>query len=399
MISALLLAGVALGSPDDGPRLTVGGDLKTFTVATFPYDHVLVGEDPSSTGIVDGRIKVTAQLPVGLHLEAHHAATATTGGSASTSWSTGVGGSAPQVVDLSWEAEDSDSWALSGRTDRLRLRYRQGPVDVSVGRQPITLGAGLVFTPMDLVNPFHPATIDTEYKPGVDAVRIDGFSGMSSGTLVGAYSGSWDAEGTVLALAGQSTVGLFDIGGMLGAIRGDAVGGVTTRGGIGPVAVHGDVTLTLPAERHDEDPFVRAVTGAMLTDGTRSLTAELYLQTLGATDPDDYLEQASGERYLQGELWAMGTAYAALMGAYDLGGLWSASMMSLVNLTDISALVAPSLSVSVGDNAVASAGAFLGLGERPPDPTTEQLLAGEIPVESEFGLIPHTAFIRLSDYF
>ena len=40
------------------------------------------------------------------------------------------------------------------------------------GRQAITWGNGLFYAPMDLVNPFDPATIDTEYKAGDDMLYL-----------------------------------------------------------------------------------------------------------------------------------------------------------------------------------------------------------------------------------
>src|SRR5690606_33009553 len=104
----------------------------------------------------------------------------------------GVGLTAPELVDLTWELEE-DAAVLRGRTDRLWVRGTFGRTDVTVGRQPVSFGTGVLFTPLDLVAPFHPATIDQEYKPGVDAARVDTYLGVAGAlTAVAAWAGGDD---------------------------------------------------------------------------------------------------------------------------------------------------------------------------------------------------------------
>jgi hypothetical protein len=54
------------------------------------------------------------------------------------------------------------------RIDRLSVTYSSTHVVLKFGRQALTWGAGLVFHPMDLFDPFAPDAIDTQYKPGTD---------------------------------------------------------------------------------------------------------------------------------------------------------------------------------------------------------------------------------------
>ncbi|PJA41839.1 MAG: hypothetical protein CO182_05650, partial [Lysobacterales bacterium CG_4_9_14_3_um_filter_62_6] len=216
------------------------------------------------TGIFDLRLKVDAKAEVGvakLALQVHQANTATSsppmtsvartacaaGESLSTGvgvggFSTGVGARAPEAVELTFDVvEPPDDCDTAGnllvrtRTDRLSFGLSVPHFALTVGRQPVTFGRALLFTPMDLVNPFNPAVVDQEYKPGVDAVRADVFAGMSTHiTAVAAYAGGWDLPGSVLALSGGSTVGLWDLYGLAGAVHGDAVGGLGTSGSRGP---------------------------------------------------------------------------------------------------------------------------------------------------------------------
>ena len=54
------------------------------------------------------------------------------------------------------------------RLDRLNIGYTTARTAWRVGRQAISWGNGLIFTPMDVFNPFDPALVDKEYKPGDD---------------------------------------------------------------------------------------------------------------------------------------------------------------------------------------------------------------------------------------
>ena len=57
-------------------------------------------------------------------------------------------------------SEGGDS-ALLHRLDRFWIGYTSEKAVVRLGRQALSWGNGLVFAPMDLVNPFNPASIDT----------------------------------------------------------------------------------------------------------------------------------------------------------------------------------------------------------------------------------------------
>lgn len=415
MIALLLAltAARAADAPEPDWSAAVHGHVKSFGVATLPYDHVLMG-DPSGQGLWNGRVKLEVGYRDLLRFEAHHAVNAALGGAGDSAFSgfgTGVTLTAPQVVDLSWDADlDGDTLGLSGVTDRLTLGVSRPGVDVTLGRQPISFGTGLFFTPLDLVNPFTPTTIDTEYKPGVDAVRVDGYAGTSGrATVVAAYAGDWSVDGVVLAAQGQGTVGVTDLGGFLGLVHGEPVVGASVASSAGPLGLHGDAALTVPP---DDDPFVRAVVGADgRPTGTTGLSGELYVQTLGTTDPDEFLVLAQDERWARGELWNWGVAYGAVSVSQELTPLLAGSVAVIANLTDPSAMVAPSVSWSVADNASLSLGGYAGVGARPDPldladlvgPTGAPLTGGDfartLGLNSEFGTYPLAIFATAGAWF
>ena len=77
-----------------------------------------------------------------------------------------------RLLDFTKIMHDRDKAALLHRLDRFWAGYASEKAVIRVGRQAISWGNGLFYAPMDLVNPFDPATIDTEYKAGDDMLYL-----------------------------------------------------------------------------------------------------------------------------------------------------------------------------------------------------------------------------------
>ncbi|MCA9566406.1 MAG: hypothetical protein KC656_01130 [Myxococcales bacterium] len=407
MIALLSLAGAAEEEEVEKPwKANLHGDLKTFFTATIPYEHVLMPPDPTGQGVFDARLKLEAAWGDSLRLQVHQTATAITAASGAMT-RTGVGLTAPEVVKLSWVATDQDL-TFRGRVDRLSLAWSTPGFDLTVGRQPVTFGHAQVFTPLDLVNPFNPAFIDQEYKPGVDSLRADVYAGTASTlTLVAAYAGSWDREGLVTAVYGQSTVGVTDIGLFAGSVRGDAVFGTSVVTAVGPAGITGDGTVTLPAG--GGDPFVRASLSGFFRPGPNTTIAlEGYVQTLGATRPSDYLKTTVDPHFARSEIWLMGVGYAALAVSQQVTPTVTTSLALVANPLDPSAFVAPNLGWSVANNVDFVLGGFVGLGARPDDITLLDLIGPDgaplsvdqlTYLNSEFGTYPGVIFAQAKIYY
>ena len=73
-----------------------------------------------------------------------------------------------RLFDLTDVIDSGGDSALLHRLDRLWVGYTSEKTVVRFGRQALSWGNGLAYAPMDLVNPFDPAAIDTEYKAGDD---------------------------------------------------------------------------------------------------------------------------------------------------------------------------------------------------------------------------------------
>jgi hypothetical protein len=95
----------------------------------------------------------------------------------------------------------------------------------------------------------------------------------------------------------------------------------------------------------------------------------------------------------------MGRTYAGLSVMQELTPLAAFSVAGLGNLEDGSALLLPSLGISISDNADAVFGAFIGLGARPEEIDLLDLAAGDYGVQSEFGFYPSMVFVQTKAYF
>lgn len=137
-----------------------------------------------------------------------------------------------RLFDLTGEFADSDRRAAVQRLDRLAIGYSTGRQIVRVGRQAVSWGNGLVFQPLDFVNPFSPIAIDKDYKTGDDMLY-----------------GQW-------LLAGQG-----DFQAIVLPRRDPATGGVESSQSsyaIKSRSRHGSVDLDLLAARHYDENLIGA---------------------------------------------------------------------------------------------------------------------------------------------
>ena len=370
-----------------------GGHLKLFTVTSVPKEGDPLGEEASGQAVSDLRLKLNWRPIRSLRVELHPQLTLTHAGSALSGLQTGVQEGLPEALPLSADLIDEDAVQARARADRASVRLDQGPLRVTAGRQAVSFGKGRIFTPLDLVAAFRPTTLDTSYKPGVDALRLDLFQGVSGQvTLLGAYLGDWELDQSALVAHGKGSLGDWELEGFVGGLYGDLVLGTSAFYNAGAVGLYGDLNVTLP----EDDSFIRALVGVQFKPSESThLNAEVYIQTLGASEPDDYLLQYASPRFARGEVWLAGELYGAVAGQLELTPLVSLSGALIVNPLDTSALIMPSLVWSVSDNATANLGALVGLGRAsaPAGPPVG------LRLRSEFGHLHSTAFLSASVYF
>ncbi len=257
-------------------------------------------------------------------------------------------------------SESSDSVILQ-RLDRLWLGYTSEKAVVRVGRQALSWGNGLAFAPMDLVNPFDPASIDTEYKTGDDMVYAQ-YLQDNGNDVQAAYvarrnlrTGNVDSDEATAAVKYHGFAGESEYDLLLARSYGDPVIGLGTSRGIGGAVWSADLVTT----DTDRDTYVQLVTNLMYSwtwaDKNMSGAIEYYFNGFGQKDGQyDPLSLASNPdllvRLSRGELFTMGRHYISGNVMIEMTPLWTVTPTVFVNVADPSALLQVVTSYSLSDN-------------------------------------------------
>jgi hypothetical protein len=323
-----------------------------------------------------------------------------------------------RALDLKLQWHDDSRTVAALSVDRANATFSFGKFDLTIGRQAVTFGKAYFWSILDVFLPFDPAQFDRDYKPGVDAVRLDLALGAFSGLNLVAVAGPevpavvagrsdddfWEASwfgSSVLTRAFTNLAG-WDL-----AIQaGKVFGGYQI--GAGAVGEAGPLELRLEAVRHfakdsppltpfavpgqpslDGQDLVEDSTSLVVGSGRRfesSLTVELEYFRNGAGDAD--LLEASVLRSASGGLlsWSENLLGAAL--TYELSPIVLGSLGSIVSLDDGSVQIQPRIDWSVGDELELLCGAIVNLGERP-----------DSDLESEFGTQPTLFYSEIKYYF
>lgn len=388
----------------EGDSLSVGGSVRLYDLVLWggPLASPLAPPDSNPT-----ELAVTALRPMfewkrssGFSLVVHDelvsTASTTALGAFGGSLALGRASAVPVWLPLQWQAVDDPTYALRDRIDWAYARYAAGAVTVTAGRQPVSIGRGQIWTPEDLIAPFSPLQIDTEYKPGADALRVD-VATSSAFNLVALGAAAKNGNSSLLARFELGTDALR-IGAMAGSVRTDVVLGADLFVDLGHGSdFHGAGTITrvTRAERRpwDRRAFSRAVVGVTSElSSTLHVTAEGYFNGAGARSPEQYLEELGGPRVSLGETYTAGRLYAGAAADFAPHPLLHLELSVIANLEDPSAIVAPSALYSVAENVSLIAGAMLGVGERPRYGT------GVVPA-SEFGSYPGLAHLDVKLWF
>jgi hypothetical protein len=319
----------------------------------------------------------------------------------------GRGAAPPRWLPLRVRVVDEDTMAIIGAVDWVYAAWTHGPVTVTLGRQPVTFGRAKLWSPTDLVSTFALTEVDTEYKPGADALRVDWSAGQRLAFTLVAAPGELDDDGDAGVSVQGSTVlarGRWgwdggEIGALLGAVRGDAVLGGDAVLDMGSFELYGEATATVitgksvaaPATESG-DVVARAVLGATFRpSATLTLGPELLYNGFGASSSQDYLATVQSDRVSIGEQLFLGTHYLGLIASWQAHPLLQVGGAALGNLRDPSGLVSVAVQASLSDNTAAVFGGYVGLGERPElDPAGPQL-----SIRDEFGLYPGFLFAEL----
>jgi hypothetical protein len=320
----------------------------------------------------------------------------------------------PQLV---LEGANEDYWDLdnplasgrrtqsSQRIDRLNVSYTRGNLVLRVGRQALTWGSGLVFHPMDIVNPFQPVATDTAYKLGADMVYGQWL--FDNGSDLQLASVLRRPRSTTSADAGEDTHALLaNVAAsnrqwtiLLAENRSDAVYGLATNGAYKGAVWNIEAVATNTDENgtHTSALFNASYAG-MLLERNVTWFAELYHNGFGETARDYTaadLDPALLSRLRRGESFVTGRDYLSLGLDWEWTPLVRLMPTVIVNLKDHSVLLDNQLSWSLTNNTFIKAGLRVAFGEGGSEFKGLELA----PMTGIYLAQPDEAFIRLESYF
>ncbi len=325
-------------------------------------------------------------------------------------WAAGAGFSpsgaeAPyRVSQLDWSlVEVGDTFFLDHEIDRAFVALHPEWGEVTLGRQAVGWGRGVLFGAVDIFSPFAPTEADREWRRGIDAVRADiRLSDTSSLDVVAAFGEEWDESAVVGRLRGYA--GNADGELIFGKRAEDWMYAATCSAAVGDAELHCELAVfDVPEEPPDGGLFgSKRLVGKAVLGGSYNFDVgsglivfcEYHYSGFGLKDlsqATDLLKNdpAFLERYLRGDSQILGRHAFALQASCTFRDTWTAGITWLQGLTDGSGLVAPSVTWDFAQNITLVGSAYLPYGAAPE--------GGE--QRSEYGAAPVGGFLQVRLYY
>jgi hypothetical protein len=251
--------------------------------------------------------------------------------------------------DLTYSFGDEEETVFIHRLDRLSVGYTTEHTAWRFGRQAISWGNGLVFTPMDVFNPFDPAAVDKEYKSGDDMLYgqylFNNGNDLQSVAIVrrNPRTGEVEQDQSSLAFKYHGFLGMNEYDLLDAEHYGDQILGAGGIVGIGGAVLRGDLTWT-STELDDIFSAVASLSYSW-TWGGKNISGifEYYYsgfgQKNGAYSGADILHNPDLLRRLErGELFTLARHYVAASATVEMTPLFMLIPNFFINLEDPSML-------------------------------------------------------------
>ncbi len=215
---------------------------------------------------------------------------------------------------------------------------------IRFGRQAISWGNGLIYTPMDFFNPFDPAAIDKEYKPGDDMLygqylQKNGNDLQAVWVIRRNNNGdvSSDVDSITIKYHGFAGGNEFDL--LLAEHYDDKIlglGGITD---ISDAIWRGDITLSDTRTGNITSLVTSLSYSWMLRGHNVSAVVEYFYNGFGQSN-GDYSPAALAQntallkRLQRGELYTLGRHYLAVSAMIEMTPLWLLTPNIFINAND-----------------------------------------------------------------
>ncbi|MDG2377180.1 MAG: hypothetical protein P8M18_12615 [Woeseiaceae bacterium] len=267
-----------------------------------------------------------------------------------------------RLINFSDTIEDDDKLAVLHRLDRLSVTYATDNLVVRAGRQAITWGNGLIFSPMDIVNPFDPTAVDTEYKSGDDMIYAQYL--LANGNDIefaqvfrrDPVTGDSDSSVNTTAIKYHRLLGDAEYDLMIADHSDNTTIAIGGNRSVGGAVVHGDVVWTDSIDG-SRLQLVANVSYSWVWGGKNiSGLLEYYFNEFGQRSGQYDIASLTRnpallDRLERGEVFTVGRHYLSGGLIVEMTPLWILSQNVFANLDDSSALLQVVSRNSLSDNA------------------------------------------------
>lgn len=269
-----------------------------------------------------------------------------------------------QLWDLTHVIDSGDDYAVYQRFDRLNVGYQGDQLTLTFGRQAVSWGNGLFFNPMDVLTPFSPLAIDTEYKLGSDLLYGQylfnsgndlQFLGMARRN----EQGELDNDESSLAGLYHQFLESGELSVLVARHYQNTIVGVGLSQSLGEALWQTDLTYTRTP--NSEESFFSGVTNVsyswVFNDTNMSGAIEYFYSGVGLPYNNEGYQlndlQNSpnlNERLARSELYTIGQHYLATSLLAEVHPLVNVNVNALVNLQDFSSSLQVLSTYDASDN-------------------------------------------------
>lgn len=279
------------------------------------------------------------------------------------------------------EWKGDENFSLIHDLDRLNLRSFPGKFSITAGRQAIFWGVSKTVSPTDFIAPYPYGTIDTEYRAGVDGIRVSYSMGMMSELEAGMVF-SENAEDNGLWLRGRFYALSTDMVVLGAQVRGTSMAGGSLNRALGGAAVWVEGLYS----RHDPlEEWWTLSSGVERSFFQSRLYGflEYHHNSAGVPEEAMYIPNTDSAAYTEGMVYLQAENYAAAGLSYQASPLVALSAGLFLNADDGSARADMEMERSLSNNTVVRTGVSGGSGSD----------------GSEFSKVPLSFHIVYSLYF
>jgi hypothetical protein len=302
-----------------------------------------------------------------------------------------------RVTQLDGELGAGSSYTWRHELDRLAVAGRVGRLELTVGRQAVGWGRGVLFSAVDLFAPFSPLEADREWRRGVDAARAEvSLTDQISTEAVAAIGASVDDSALAVRVRGYR--GTVDLELLAGWRARDVMVGITSSAAVGDAELHGELAAfrapePLPAGAQlGERVAIKAVLGGSyrLSIGNGvPVFAEYHYSGFGAVRASEVVALLSDPsfraRFERGDTQILGRHAITVSATYDVSPELAGGLRWIASPRDGSGVVVPTATATLGDRLSLNGALYVPWGEAPMGLT----------LQSEYGGAALAGFVQL----